>query len=213
MGLEGQGGRAGPDVAVKRLETGIRGRLARRCRTLLAVVTILCPPAVGGGATNSGAASPAPAREDRIVLLPATAERILEEVSHPGASAVLVNVWATWCQPCMEEFPDLLRLRREYLSRGLRLILVSGDFDTERPGVVRFLTRYRVDFPTFLKEQDDMAFINGLDPRWSGALPASFLYDSRGRLRRFWEGKADYATLERRLLGVLQDAEASYAAK
>ncbi len=132
-------------------------------------------------------------------LLPATAARVLEEARRPGASAVLVNVWATWCDPCREEFPDLMKLRQNWAGRGLRLVLVSGDFDADRAEVLRFLTTHGVDFPTFIKAGGDMDFIDGLHRRWSGAIPASFLYDSAGRLHKFWEGKADYATLERRV--------------
>jgi thiol-disulfide isomerase/thioredoxin len=61
-------------------------------------------------------------------LVAASAADVLAAVRAPGARAVLVNIWATWCVPCREEMPDLLRLRRTYADRGLRLILVSGDF-------------------------------------------------------------------------------------
>jgi thiol-disulfide isomerase/thioredoxin len=136
-------------------------------------------------------------------LVDATAATVLEAVREPGAKAVLVNVWATWCLPCREEFPDLMQLRHEYADRGLRLVLVSGDLDVDRQAAGRFLADQGVDFPTYFKQQDDMEFIDGLDPRWSGALPATFLYDSAGSLHDFWEGKASYETLEEKLLAVL----------
>jgi thiol-disulfide isomerase/thioredoxin len=146
-----------------------------------------------------------------IELIPATAPTVLAEVRRPGASVVLVNVWATWCLPCREEFPDLMKLRRSFLGRGLRLVLVSGDFDSDRASVVRFLAAQGVDFPSFMKDGGDMEFIDGLDARWSGALPATFLYDRAGRPRGFWEGKADYATLERRVTDVLTGRDESPA--
>jgi thiol-disulfide isomerase/thioredoxin len=130
------------------------------------------------------------------VLLPGTAAQVLAAVRAPGASVVVVNVWATWCIPCREEFPDLLRLRRAYRDRGLRLVLVSGDFPSDREAALGFLAEQGVDFPTYLKEGDDMAFIDALDSRWSGALPATFVYDSSGALRHFREGKTSYEDLE-----------------
>jgi thiol-disulfide isomerase/thioredoxin len=119
---------------------------------------------------------------------------------------VLVNVWATWCLPCREELPELLRLRREYASRGLRLILVSGDFPSERSQVERFLEELGIDFATYLKDGSDMEFINTLHASWSGALPATFLFDAGGTLRKFWEGRASYATLERGVVDAINDA-------
>jgi hypothetical protein len=63
---------------------------------------------------------------------------------------------------------------------------VSADDEDSRADAQKFLQSQGVDFPTFLKSGDDMSFINGLDRRWSGALPASFLFDGRGRLLQFW---------------------------
>jgi hypothetical protein len=88
-------------------------------------------------------------------------------------------------------------------------VLVSGDFDTDKSEALRFLSAHGVDFPSFIKDGGDMEFIDGLDRRWSGALPATFLYDSSGRLRNFWEGKADYATLERRVQDVVSGRAAT----
>lgn len=126
----------------------------------------------------------------------ATAERILERVREPGATAVVMNVWATWCTPCREEFPDLMRLRHDYERQGMRLVLVSADFPDQSEEARLFLTRQGVDFSTFLKTGKDMEFINGLEPRWSGALPATFVYDGRGILRSFREGRTTRAALE-----------------
>lgn len=140
-------------------------------------------------------------------LTPATAEDVLTAVKEPGARAVLVNVWATWCVPCREEFPDIVRVYRDLEDRGFRLVLVSGDFDTELPAVQAFLADQGVDFPTFLKEEDDMKFINTLSPEWTGALPATFLYDGNGTLREFWQGKASYETLTEKVSALLNESE------
>jgi len=128
-------------------------------------------------------------------LLPASAAEVLAAVREPGADAVIVNVWATWCVPCREEFPDLLRVHRELAPEGVRLILVSADFPRNAEAARRFLAEQGVDFPTFRMTGKDAAFIDGLDPRWSGALPATWIYDGSGRVRHFWEDKAPYATI------------------
>ena len=121
-------------------------------------------------------------------IVPAKLDTVLEEIRRPGARAVLVNVWATWCDPCREEMPDIIRVYRQRKADGLRLVLVSADDEDELPEAQKFLAAQGVTFPSFLKQGADDAFINGLEPRWTGALPASFLFDSRGRLVQFWPG-------------------------
>jgi len=70
-------------------------------------------------------------------------------------------------------------------------MLVSADFPESLAAVRRFLVAHGVTDTSYLKDGGDMEFINGLDPRWSGALPATFVYDARGQQTAFWEGKAD----------------------
>ncbi len=150
-----------------------------------------------------GTAGPEIGSADRFPVLPATAADLLREVGKPGARAVLMNVWATWCAPCREEFPDLLRVHRELRARGVRLVLVSADFPDMEHETRSFLARHGVDFPTFIKTGDDAAFIDGLERSWSGALPATFVYDGSGALRHFQVGRTTYAELRKKLLEVL----------
>ena len=132
-----------------------------------------------------------------------TSADLLDRVANDPGRAVLVNVWATWCVPCREEFPDLVRLRRDLESQGFELYLVSADFDLEDDGVREFLAEQGVDFPTFFKDEKDMPFIETMNPEWSGALPASFLYDDTGRLVHFWQGKASYDEFHAEIQSIL----------
>lgn len=156
-------------------------------------------------ATTGTGLSCAPRTASGPELRSATAAQVLEEVRRPGARAVLVNVWATWCLPCREEFPDLLRVARELASQGLRVVLVSADFDDDREAQVRtFLADNGVEFLSFLKEGKDEEFINALEPRWSGAIPATLVYDADGKLQRIWEGSESYDTIRERVLEVIE---------
>jgi thiol-disulfide isomerase/thioredoxin len=146
-----------------------------------------------GGATPRSAAP----------IDPVTASDVLAEVRAERGSVVLVNVWATWCVPCREEFPDLLRLQRELAGRGLRLLLVSADLASQRPQVEEFLRGAGVGFRTFLKAQPDEKFIDGLDASWSGALPATILFDRSGRKAGFWEGGSTYSEILARVKPLL----------
>jgi thiol-disulfide isomerase/thioredoxin len=136
-------------------------------------------------------------------VLDLSPERIPALIARPGARATLVNVWATWCEPCREEFPGLLRAARSHQRDGLRLILISTDFAEQRSAALQFLSQLGVTDTSYLKSGDDMSFINSLSPRWTGALPATFVYDAGGRLIEYWEGKAEEARFEHAIVGAL----------
>jgi thiol-disulfide isomerase/thioredoxin len=120
------------------------------------------------------------------------------------ARAVLVNVWATWCAPCADELPVLLRVGRAYRARGLDTVLISADAPNERAKVRAFLDVLGVDFTTYLRSGNERAFREALDARWDGSIPATFLFDAHGGLRFFQEGPAQEETL-REMLGILLD--------
>jgi thiol-disulfide isomerase/thioredoxin len=137
-------------------------------------------------------------------IVPADLKEVLAAIRKPGAAAVLVNVWATWCEPCRAEMPELVRFYRAHRRQRLRLVLVSADDAEARGQAEKFLASQGVDFQSYLKVGDDMQFIDGLDKRWTGALPASFLFDGKGELRQFWPGPITRAQLDTKLQETLQ---------
>ncbi|MDQ3668493.1 MAG: redoxin domain-containing protein [Acidobacteriota bacterium] len=101
-----------------------------------------------------------------------------------AARPLLVNFWATWCDPCREEFPDLVKFDQEFRPQGLDMIAVSlddlADLETEVP---KFLRQMRATMPAYLLNVPDPdQIITSVDPKWSGALPATFLYDAEGKV-------------------------------
>ncbi len=177
----------------------------RRALRLLAALGLAACAACGGSHAPR-AATPERTPAAAPPLAAAGAERVLEAVRAPGARAVMLNVWATWCAPCREEFPDIVRLARAYRARGLRLVLVSADFEDGAGAARAFLAGHGVDVPSFIRTGDDMRFINAIEPFWSGAIPATFLYDGAGRKLGFWEGRQTYATLESAVRKALDEA-------
>ena len=135
-------------------------------------------------------------------VLPIGAAAIRERVRSRG-HVTLVNLWATWCPPCRSEMPALLRVARAHHADGVRLMLVSVDFDDQIGAVRRFLASQSVADTTYLKQGDDMSFINALHPEWSGALPATLVYDRNGRLTDFWEGAANEDRFEHAVIAAL----------
>jgi thiol-disulfide isomerase/thioredoxin len=154
---------------------------------------------IGGGLLGGGAANrlgAAPVRKLPEVVT-ADVKTVLSAVRRPGARAVLVNVWATWCDPCVAELPDILKFYKESRNQGLRLVLVSADPSSAKKQVAEFLAARGVDFRSYLKTGDDMLFIDGIDPKWDGTLPASVLYDGNGQKQRLWSGPVTYDTLKK----------------
>ncbi|MBI1792120.1 MAG: TlpA family protein disulfide reductase [Acidobacteria bacterium] len=110
---------------------------------------------------------------------------------------LLVDFWATWCAPCRKEMPALAALQAKFRARGLLLITVSADEPEQEADALRFLKRHRVPGPAYIKRvTDDDRFIRRVDPRWSGALPALFLYDRAGRLVTSFVGETEAGAVE-----------------
>ena len=123
--------------------------------------------------------------------------------SHKG-KVVLYDFCATWCAPCRAEFPQLVLLEDKLRSQGLEVVTISADDQEHKAAAEKFIQMFRVQGPVYLKQADsDDHFINAIDPKWSGALPALFLYDKAGHKVRSFIGETDMATLERAIHKVL----------
>ncbi len=118
--------------------------------------------------------------------------------SHSGTEAVLVNFWATWCAPCVEEFPMIVELSDEYKDKGIRVYFVSADWSDRKDDVITFLNEHGVKGKSFLKEEgNDNQFIRDIHEEWSGALPFTIVYDKEGHVSDFWEMKKDRKVFEK----------------
>lgn len=101
-----------------------------------------------------------------------------------GTHPLLVNYWATWCDPCRDEFPDLVKIDKDYRGKGLDFIAITlDDFADIKTAVPKFLQTMNATMPVYLLNvADPEPAINIVDREWSGALPATFLYDNKGNV-------------------------------
>jgi thiol-disulfide isomerase/thioredoxin len=123
--------------------------------------------------------------------------------SHKG-KVVLYDFWATWCGSCRAELPELVLLERRLGARGLEVVTISTDDRKHQAAAEKFIQMFDVQGSAYLKHAaDDNRFIDTIDPKWGGALPALFLYDRAGHKVRSFIGETDMATLERAIQKLL----------
>jgi thiol-disulfide isomerase/thioredoxin len=97
---------------------------------------------------------------------------------------LLINFWATWCDGCREEFPDLVKIDNDYRKRGLNFISVTLDDITDiKTAVPDFLKEMKATMPVvLLNVKDPEPAIHAVDEKWDGALPATYLFDKEGKV-------------------------------
>ena len=177
-------------------------RRPRRLLTLLASVWI-CLQAAG----SAGSPAPSPLSREAAagpVLKPVEAATLKTLLKKNQGKVVMINLWATWCVPCREEFPDLIKLYGKYRNRGLKLILISVDFAEQRRQVEAFLKENGVTFPTYINAEesyDDL--ISFLAPDWIGGFPTTFVIDRKGKLVRSLVGGQNYEVFHKAVAPLL----------
>ena len=131
----------------------------------------------------------------------------LRKALTPSRKPLLVNFWATWCDPCREEFPDLVKLDAEYKGK-IDFITISLDELSEIDrDVPRFLADMKAGMPAYLlKAQDDEAAIAFVSKEWSGALPLTILYDASGKQIYYRQGKVKIETVRAEIEKLLTPA-------
>lgn len=116
--------------------------------------------------------------------------------SYKGQKVVLVNVWATWCAPCIEEFPEIVKIQRKYEDQ-LHVVFVSADFPESRDRAMEFLKKQKVDWTTYFKTGKDQQFIEAISKDWTGALPFTKVISKDGKVTASWENSASFSKFDK----------------
>lgn len=132
-----------------------------------------------------------------ISLLPLNQAGLKRAIASERGKVVVVNMWATWCAPCKAEMPALVSFARRHAGQKVKLILLSANEPEEKKAAEAFLERSGFGSIAYIKQdKDEQQFINSVDPAWSGALPATFVYDRSGKLVKSFFGTVDMNQLE-----------------
>ncbi len=120
----------------------------------------------------------------------------LKALLKPNGKPLLINFWATWCDPCREEFPELVKLDTAYRGK-IDFITVSLDDLAEiNTSVPKFLGEMRAEMPAYLlKTADESAAITMVSKNWAGNLPLTILFNSAGETAYSRNGLIKYAVL------------------
>ncbi len=139
-----------------------------------------------------------------------TAEQFSSVLSTHKGKVVLVNLWATWCVPCVQELPEIDLLQKRYKDQGLEVLAVSFDKASILESRVRpFFAKTAPNLVSYLQAEDDQFdFVSIFDPEWLGGLPTTFFIDRDGELADSFVGKLKYQDMESRVLKLLEQPAA-----
>jgi len=116
----------------------------------------------------------------------------------------LINIWATWCGPCVIEFPDFITINRMYMGREFEFISISADKINSKEKALKFLQKKEASNANFIFNGDNSYdLIDAVDKEWQGALPYTMLVAPGGEVIYKIEGPIDPLTVKKKIVGYL----------
>jgi thiol-disulfide isomerase/thioredoxin len=137
-----------------------------------------------------------------VTLEKLTEAQIKEVVKNSGGTKLrLINVWATWCGPCIIEYPEFIILQRMYGARDFEFVSISADKPGQEEKALKYLKEKQSGVKNYLFAKDDTyALIEAVDPDWNGALPYTLLVDPEGNKVWSHQGQVDFLELKRAIV-------------
>ena len=115
--------------------------------------------------------------------------QLQEIINDRDAPVKVINFWATWCKPCIEELPYFEKIHNTHEGDDIEVVLVSLDFVEDLNTKVKaFVEKKQLQSTLYLLDETDFdKIINKVDPEWSGAIPATLIVDNRSNTKSFYE--------------------------
>jgi thiol-disulfide isomerase/thioredoxin len=141
-----------------------------------------------------------------VVLKMAGPDELKKLRANPTGKLLLVNFWATWCGPCVTEFPELQTTYRMYRNRGFEFVSVSSNDPEEKPQVIEFLQKYHSSGVNYqFATSDTFELQADFDPAMPAAVPFTVLIAPNGDVLFQQLGELDFLKLRRAILANLPD--------
>jgi thiol-disulfide isomerase/thioredoxin len=138
----------------------------------------------------------------------ASADDLKKLRSNPTGKVLLVNFWATWCGPCVHEFPELENTYRMYRLRDFDMVMVSSNMPDEKAGVLKALQKQHASGRNLLfGSEDTYAMQAAFDPKWEAGVPYTVLLSPDGKILYQEQGEVDVLKLRRIILANLPDPD------
>lgn len=110
----------------------------------------------------------------------------------------VINVWATWCGPCVTEFPEFITMNRMYRRRDFELVTISADDPAKKNKALKFLQQAQASTSNYIFNTDDKyKLIEAIDPKWQGALPYTMVIEPGGKIIYANQGIIDPQALKK----------------
>lgn len=124
--------------------------------------------------------------------------------NHGTGKLRVINVWATWCGPCVAEFDELIENNLRFRFRDFEMVTVAAEFPDQEAKVLKFLQQHHASTRNFLfGVTDKYAAIEAIDPEWNGALPHTLVIDPEGKVVYRETGSVDFLAMRRAIVPVL----------
>jgi thiol-disulfide isomerase/thioredoxin len=175
-------------------------RVLGRRSAIFVVVSLAFLGAVlpGHGQTSSaGKATPHAATKpaDPVLVDLAGYQQLLAKYR---GKPLVVNFWATWCEPCRDEYPMVVELAKQFKPQGVEVVGIDMDDESDMNLVRRFLVKMAPGFPNYRQKPgiDLDRFYDGVNPQWKGTMPQTMFYGKDGNVIGFFLGSRPRAQFE-----------------